>query len=65
MCKSMEDMRDKAWLEGKAEGIVVGSFKTLTSLVQDGILTLAQAAERLGLSEAEFAEKIAAAGYKC
>ena len=66
MCKSMEDMRDKAWNEGKAEGIAVGiaagiaegSMKTLMALVRDGILTLVQAAERAGLSEEEFAEKI-------
>ena len=74
MCKSMEDMRDRAWNEGRAEGIAVGkaegiavgkaegiaegSIKTLMALVRDGILTLVQAAERSGLSEAEFAEKI-------
>ena len=70
MCKSMEDMRDRAWNEGraegkaegiavgKAEGIAEGSIKTLMALVRDGILTLVQAAERSGLSEAEFAEKI-------
>ena len=67
MCKSMEDMRDKAWFdgraEGKAEGMAVGSLKTLMSLVQDGLLTLTQAAGRMGLSESQFAEKLMQLGY--
>ena len=87
MCKSMEDMRDKAWFdgraqgiavgraqgkaegkaegraEGKAEGMTVGSLKTLMSLVQDGLLTLTQAAGRMGLSESQFAEKLMQLGY--
>ena len=63
MCKSMEDMRSKAWFEGRAEGITVGSLKTLMSLVQDGFLTLAQAACRMGLTESQFAEKLMQLGY--
>lgn len=57
MCKSMEDMRDKAWLEGKTEGKAEGMFEAMYTLVQDGILTLAEAAKRAGLTEREFTEK--------
>ena len=61
MCKSMEDMRDKALNEGialgRAEGKAEGKAETLYSLVLEGLLTAAQAAGKLGLSESEFAEK--------
>ena len=56
MCRSIEMMRDEVKIKTMVE--------TLYSLVLDGILTLAQAAERMGLSEKEFAELAAAAGYK-
>ena len=51
MCRSIEMMREEVKIKTM--------FETLYSLVLDGILTLAQAAERMGVSEAEFAERIA------
>lgn len=66
MCRSMEDMRDRALNEGialgKAEGRAEGKAEALYSLVLEGLLTAAQAAGKLGLSESEFAELAAAAG---
>ena len=59
MCKSMEDMRNKAWFDGKAEG----KAEVLFALVEDGILSLSHAAERLGLTENQFAEKMKQAGF--
>lgn len=40
--------------EGRAEGESEGILKTLSSLVKDGILTIKDAAERMGVSESEF-----------
>ena len=66
MCKVMEDMRDRAWMEGKAEGkaegVAEGKLKTLFSLFQDGILTLSQAAERMGLTESQFSRLLTESG---
>ena len=39
---------------GEARGIVKGKIETLFGLVQDGLLSLAEAARRAGLSENEF-----------
>ena len=50
MCKAIDEMRNEARNEGINEGIL----ETLASLVSDGILTLAQAAARAGISPAEF-----------
>ena len=58
MCKVMEDMRDQALARGRAEG----SLETLFSLVQDCILTLARAAERMGLTEGQFSAKLREVG---
>ena len=40
--------------EGRAEGKAEGILSTLAGLVQDGILTVAQAAERANVSVSEF-----------
>ena len=45
--------------KGLAEGIVEGIVNTLSALVRDGILTLAQAAERAHMPVAEFEKKMA------
>lgn len=41
---------------GKADGIKIGKIKELYDLVTDGILTLQQALQRAGVTEAEFFE---------
>ena len=38
----------------EARGEVKGQLKLLTSLIKDGVLTLKQAAERMGMSVAKF-----------
>ena len=38
----------------EAQGEVKGQLKLLTSLIKDGVLTLKQAAERMGMSVAKF-----------
>ena len=45
-----ENIRSASRAEGESEGIL----KTLSSLVKDGILTIKDAAERMGVSESEF-----------
>ena len=49
MCTAIDEMRK----ESKDEGVL----ETLASLVKDGILTLADAAKRAGLSPTEFQVK--------
>ena len=46
--------RRKNLAEGRAEGKAEGILSTLAGLVQDGILTVAQAAERANVSVSEF-----------
>lgn len=55
MCKAIEDMRNEAMDEGRREG----ALKTLSELVRDGVLTLADAARRSGLSTEEFVARTA------
>ena len=45
---------DNGKKEGRKEGKKEGSIETLISLVKDGILTLQQAAERMGMSLENF-----------
>ena len=49
MCEAIEGIRN--------DGFKEGVLKTLMSLVQDGILTIADAAKRAGMTVSEFAEK--------
>ena len=53
MCKAIEDMRNDSIAIGEAKGIL----STLLSLVNDGILTVADAAKRANMTVAEFEEK--------
>ena len=46
----------KGRAEGKAEGIEIGKLKALIGLVKDGLLSLADAAKRSDMTEAEFSE---------
>ena len=44
--------------EGEAKGRAKGSLEMLFSLVQDGLLSLAQASSRAGMTESEFASRM-------
>ena len=59
MCTAIDEMRKESRLEGWCEGQKEGVLGTLSGLVKDGILTLAEAAKRAGLSPAEFQSKTA------
>ena len=62
MCKAIEDMRNdalaegviKGLAEGRKEGKAEGILSTLVGLVKDGILSLADAAQRAGMTVSEF-----------
>ena len=45
---------DKLEAKGEARGFEKGKVSILAELVKDGILTLKQAAERMGMSVAKF-----------
>ena len=51
--KEFEEKEQKGRQEGRQEG----ALETLSSLVKDGILTLADAANRAGLSVSDFKAK--------
>ena len=67
MCKAIEDMRREAMDEGRRDGERKGRRKgrregmlaTLDGLVHDGVITLAEAARRSGLTAEEFAAELA------
>ena len=59
MCIAIDEMREDARKEGWDEGWDRCKVQTLSDLVKDGILTLADAAKRAGLSPAEFQKKTA------
>ena len=54
MCTAIDEMRKESKNEGRNEGVL----ETLASLVKDGILPIAEAAKRAGLTPAEFQAKI-------
>ena len=58
MCTAIDEMRKESRQEGRQEGLQEGVLDTLDGLVKDGILTLAEAAKRAGLSPAEFQSKV-------
>lgn len=43
---------------GRTEGLVDGMISTLTTLVRDGLLDLAEGARRANMTQEEFARKI-------
>ncbi len=47
----------EAHAEGKSEGKAEGVIKILSSLVEDKLISLSEAAKRSGLSEAEFTQR--------
>ena len=53
---------DRALAEWKEEGREEGRIETFVELVKDGLLTLAQAAARVGLSVPEFEARVATLG---
>ena len=56
-----EKLIKKAKREGRQEGELRGTIKTLISLVKDGTLTVKQAARKLGESEETFSARLAKA----
>ncbi len=57
VAESRGEKRGRA--EGRTEGIEIGELRTLSGLVKDGILTLADASKRMNMTEEEFTAKAA------
>jgi predicted transcriptional regulator YheO len=57
MCEIMERLTTEARDEGLNEGIAKGKLEILYNLVQDGVLTLKDAANRANMTEVIFTEK--------
>ena len=64
MKKALRTERQEGWQEGRQkgrqEGEADGMLKTLAGLVKEGILTVADAAQRTGLTPSEFQSRSAA-----
>jgi len=56
--KVMELFREEGRAEGRAEGREEGIIDTLISLVQNGLLSIKDAAAQLGITEAAFQQKM-------
>ena len=56
MSKELRAILDDERAEGKAEGRTEGMISILTGMVKDGILTITDAAKRLGVSKKKFTE---------
>ena len=54
MSKEMREILDSERAEGRVEGIQQGRLKAFAEMVKDKILTVKDAAKRLGISEMEF-----------
>ena len=50
MCEFIDKLEEK----GEARGKVKGQLELLSNLIKDGVLTLKQAAERMGMSVTKF-----------
>lgn len=60
MCKAIEDMRAEAIGQGMERGMERGALKVLADLVRDGVLSLADAAARVGMDPDEFLTRTSA-----
>ena len=58
MCKAIEDMRKEEREKGIEEGRNEGIIETLSSLVNDGLITLETAASRAGMTVKEFEARL-------
>ena len=56
LAEGIERGRAEGLEEGRSEGV----FETLCTLVKDSVLTVKDAAERAGISEEDFKEKMSA-----
>ena len=54
MCEIYDQILKEGEAKGRAEGEAKGFLKALIGLVKDGILTLADAAKRAGMTVEEF-----------
>ena len=59
MCQAIQDMMAESEAKGRAEGRAEGIIEMLVSLFKEGILTLAQAAQKANMSPEEFQLKAA------
>ena len=59
-----EEAENKGLLRGREEGLLEGRETEIFKSVQDGDYGILRGAEKLGVTEAEFVEKMEAAGYK-
>ena len=52
------EMLDASKEEGRSEGRTEGAFDAYVSLVKDGVLSLAEGAKRLGITEEELKSRM-------
>ena len=52
--RTFAEQKEEGREEGREEGEITGTMKTLKGLVEDGLLTISQAAERVNMTVSEF-----------
>ena len=57
LTRVIDENQAKGRAEGRAEGEIDGAVKALTALVQKHKISIKEAAEQVGMSEAAFCEK--------
>ena len=53
-----EKTMEMFYKDGKADGIIDGKISTLLDLVKDGLISAAEAAKRMGMTEEMFLSKM-------
>lgn len=64
VCKAWEDQYEDGRVKGVSQGIQKGKLDILFSLVDDGTLTMDEAAEKVNMAKEVFALEMEKAGYK-
>ena len=62
MCEVLDRIEERGIAIGEARGRAEGAFQSLSELVKDNIISVKEAVKRLGISEEEFARKVAERG---
>ena len=59
-----EEAENKGLIRGRAEGLLKGRETEIFKSVRDGDYNVSRGAEKLGVTQAEFVERMEAAGYR-
>ena len=64
MSKALEKVLDTVYQNGYDDGLNGGQILAFSRMIRNGILTVSDAAEQMGLTAVEFSQKAASLGYQ-